>query len=177
MCEAATIVGGLGSAASFIGGTQNANAVAKHQRQIAARNSANARTAAKNAYYQSQVLELQEAAKAGAEISATAREATQARSTTVAAAAEAGISGNSLDAILDDFSAAQGRHNATVRLNQQYVAENAEIRRQDIRLGLDGRLINSTPSPVKRPNFAAAALGAFGTALEGSEGLQNLFGG
>lgn len=172
MCEPISIATAIGGVASFASGVSQANAVEKHQRQIAERNQQNADIAARNAYYQTQLSELQEAAAAGQQIAETAREVSQREATVIASAANSNISGASVDQILDDFAASQGRYNANVRLNQTFVKENAAIQRYEIQLGHDGRIVSSQPPVVRKPDFATAALTTLSNTYNESETLQ-----
>lgn len=172
MCDAIGIITGIGGAVSFASQTSSANSLEAHQKSISARNVANANIAARNSYYQSQAGELQQAAGAAQDITERSREAVLARSTVVASAANAGVSGNSVEAILDDFSAQEGRYNAAVRLNQIYAEEQGRADRESIRLGHDGRLVSAAPDPVQKPNFATAAFSTFTSVYNASPKLQ-----
>lgn len=100
-----------------------------------------------------------EAARAAQSIADVRREAEQAKGRVSAAAAEAGVAGASVDAVLDDFEAQEGRHVAAVLLNEQAARANIQRRKQGARIGASGKLASATP--VAGPSLMAAALGAF----------------
>lgn len=163
MCVPVAILGvGLslaGSAASY----GQAQAQYGYQQQISARNAQLARDSANQQYgaigenlYQSNV-------ETTTETQRIASEALLARSRVGAAAAEAGVSGNSVDALIGDFSRQEGNYISALDTQQRFRETQAHYEKMGVRTGLESRLVNS--APPQAPNLFGQALGAFTNAL------------
>lgn len=164
MCLALGLAaGGLSSALSF--GVQALGAVAgfaAQSQQAAAQNEyyeENRRQAIKaqvNEYAHQQNKILQENRSASAEIFETKIEAMKARSTANAAAGEAGVTGLSVQALLNDYYGREGR-----RVDS--LTQNYEMTRDNVRAEMDATQskaiarINSVQRAAK-PSFADAAV-------------------
>lgn len=159
-----------GSAASFAGQSAYASAVDRANKATAERNQDLARKSAANSYEAIGARVAEEEVRAGLEASKIASESLQARGRVSAAAVEAGVKGASLDALLADFERQEGQHLTAISLNEQFVREQSEREKVAQHIGLESRLVASTPPVVQRPNLLSSALGAFSNAL--STGLS-----
>jgi len=169
MCEPLTIaavgVSLAGAAANASSQSANAAAQNRHNAAMSLRNQETARQTARNQYDALGARIEQERVRTGEESKKISREAMEARSRVVASAAEAGVAGGSLDALLEDFERQEGEYQALLDLNLEFTEDQAERDKEAARIGLEGRLLSSTPNRIQGPNMLGAALGAFSTAL------------
>ncbi len=111
---------------------------------------------------------LQEGEYASGEEQRNAIEAAEARGTARVAAGEAGVSGLSVNALLDDFRAQEARYSYGTRRNLGISTENIEADMIGARATAQGRS-NSIPrlakEPINRPGYLGAALRIGGDAL------------
>lgn len=160
MCEATTIaaaavaaVSAAGTGASYSAQHQKAKAQANHQRKVAE----GTNTAANRAYLQ-QVSQEQGASKQ--KLSAAQREARQAQSAARVSAGEAGVSGLSIDALLDDFNRQRRTQASAIQKNYQWASQGHQATAQ-------GRIAQSRPGPTAFPSALAAGLQIGGSAMQG----------
>jgi len=106
--------------------------------------------------------------KAGSDQQGIKQDSLSARGRVAAAAAEAGVGGNSYNALIESFRRQEGEFISASEQNEKFVQTQAEYEKRGIRLGYEARLINSA-SP-QRPNLWGEALGAFSSAF--NTGLQ-----
>lgn len=154
-----------GSAANYAQQSGQADAQNARNQEVAARNQKLARETTKIQYISLDERIEQERTKAAFEASSIARDSVQARSRVSAAAVEAGVKGASLDALLADFERQEGEYLTQVKLSEAMQEEQIDREKQGIRLGLEGRLVSSTPDLVARPSLLGSALSAFGSSL------------
>jgi hypothetical protein len=161
MCVA--LISVVAAVASSLVGYAGQMANYKAQKQYYEENSKAAQVAATNRYASIQNRMLQERDASAQKLGESSLEGLKARSTARAAAADAGVSGLSVDALLQDLSAQEGRYEASVatnyQMNQQYLRGEMEAT-QDNAIAR----INSVPYPTK-PSFGAALVGAFSSGL------------
>lgn len=156
MCEPVTTALFIASAAST---AAQQSQQAKQQNKIAALNRENAVKSLGLEYQSLGAEERAEALRAAQSIAAVREEAMLARGRVGAAAAEAGVSGASVDAVLDDFTAQEGKHVTAVLQNERIATANIERRKKAAEIGTSGRLASSMD--VQGPNLLGLALGAF----------------
>ena len=178
MCEPATIslaLGGLAiitsaatGIASYVGQSQQANAQASYQAQLAqARNQEilqNAQLAQDSYLRQAQQVNLrqqQEDEKSSQDIQQTRLDAAQARATTRVATGEAGVSGLSVDNLLRDFYRQEDVFNESVRRNRQFSSQQSQEDMKGLQAEAQSRIASVRPylpEPVVRPNLLGSAL-------------------
>jgi hypothetical protein len=162
MCVA--LISVVAAVASSLVGYAGQMANYKAQQQYYEQNAKAARVATVNRYASIQNRQLQEHDAAAQQVQQSKLEAMKARSTARTAAGEAGVTGLSVEALLQDLSAQEGRYEASVaqnyQMNQQYLRGEMEAT-QDQGIAR----INSVPYPTK-PSFGAALIGAFGSGIQ-----------
>lgn len=104
-----------------------------------------------------------EAERAAVAVADVARDASLARGNVTAAAADSGVSGASVDALLNDFSATEGRYMTAITLNEQLALANIERQKKSVEIGGSGKLNSSLN--IEKPNLmlglAQAATSAY----------------
>ncbi|WP_127702632.1 hypothetical protein [Sinorhizobium medicae] len=158
------------SAASAVVGYQAEQSQYEAQRQNYENNRIAANKAAVGQYATSQNKQLQEAKATSQELQNTNREALQARSTANVAAGEAGVTGLSVDALINDYYGQEGRYERTLSNNYQMQADYLRGEMEGVQAQAEGR-INSVDQGQK-PSFAGAAIRILGGGLDALGGLQ-----
>lgn len=98
-----------------------------------------------------------------------ARAGAAARSTARVAAGEAGVSGLSVNALLNDFMAEESRYRDSVATNLGYSKAQLESEMGGVRAQAQGRISSIQPymrSPVDTPNYFGGAMKIGGAALD-----------
>ena len=145
--------------------SRNAAAQQKHADAMAARNSENARANSRNQFAAINDRVFQDATRQGLAAEAVVKDSLAARGRVTAAAAEAGASGASVDQLLNDFSRQEGELIMRTEIANQFTEEQARIDLEATNIGLDSRLLASTPGVVDRPDLFAQSLSAFAGAF------------
>jgi hypothetical protein len=153
-------LGVVSTGASLIGQMQ----AQKAQNAMYEQNAKNATRNALNQYESVQRKMTQERAAALQDKQETALKATQARSTAVTAAGEANVSGLSLDALLGEYYAKQGRYNDSVDANLEATQQYLRGEMESVQTGAQNQ-INSVQRGTP-PNFLAAGIQLFGTGMD-----------
>lgn len=163
MCDIITIASiGLGIAQSAM---QYSAAQDQYDQQmeVQRQNAINASRAAENQYSNINVRAQQEDMARNQQQQQTNIEAAKSASTVEVAASEGGVSGLSVDAVLRDIYAQQGRNEAALDVNQRMSRDYLMGEKKSAEAGGQSQ-INSVPIPEK-PSFAPYLLNAFGTGL------------
>lgn len=84
--------------------------------------------------------------------------AMQARATATAAAGEAGVTGNSVDQLLADFSRTESLNAANLKTNQRYAEDQANREQQALRADARNRIVSNRPGPVNYPSTLGLGL-------------------
>lgn len=153
---------GLGimqSAVQYSAANAQYEAQMEHQRQ----NAINASRAAENQYSNINIRAQQEDAARVQQQQQTNIEAAQAASTVEVAAGAGGVSGLSVEHVLRDIYARQGRNEAALDVNQRMSRDYLMGEKRAAEAGGQSQ-INSVPIPEK-PSFAPFILNAFGSGL------------
>ncbi|WP_370006327.1 virion core protein, T7 gp14 family [Sinorhizobium fredii] len=158
------------SAASAVVGFQAEESQYEAQRQNYENNRIAANKAAVGQYAATQHRQLQEAKAASQELQNLNREALQQRSTAQVAAAEGGVTGLSVDALINDFYGQEGRHERTLSNNYQMQADYLRGEMEGVQAQTEGR-INSVEQPQK-PSFSGAAIRILSGGLDALGGYQ-----
>lgn len=111
--------------------------------------------------------------KQASERAATARriqdievDARQAEAVAVSRAAEAGVTGASLTAYLQEFARDKGEAIAFEQRNIHLQEAEAEIQRQSIQTRTEASILAAQPAPVEQPDFIGAAFNIAGAAAK-----------
>lgn len=171
MCEPATLslaISATSAIAGLAGSISSVNAQADYQRDLAIERQRqideNAELARKS--YEINTAQIDKATQqaqeaAGEKVFENRIDALKARSTASVAAGEAGVSGLSVQALLDDFSAQEGRFNSAVRRNLEGEQAQGESDKAAAQALAEGRIQSVTPfiaAPIESPDYFGAAL-------------------
>ena len=100
---------------------------------------------------------------AAEEISQVSRQSRRAQSTGAVSAGESGVTGKSVQAMLDDFERQELFYITNVQSNLKWKEENTSDQLEAIRMGTQGRIEQLQFMPAPRPSFLGAALRIGGT--------------
>lgn len=163
MCDIITIATvGLGIAQGVMG-YQAADAQYEAQMKMQQQTAINASRAAENQYSNIGIRAQQESAAASQQQQQTNIEAAQAAASVEVAAGEGGVTGLSVDHVLRDLYAQQGRSDSAMDANQRMSRGYLEGEMKAAEAGGQSQ-INSVPIPEK-PSFTPFLLNAFGSGL------------
>lgn len=101
---------------------------------------------------------------AAEEISQVSRQSRRAQATGAVSAGESGVTGKSVQAMLDDFERQELFYTTNVRSNLDWREENTADQLEAIRMGTQGRIEQLQFMPAQRPSFLGAALRIGGAA-------------
>lgn len=122
---------------------------------------------ANSQYRQLQDRQQQEADAAAQKVQEGNLQGAKARSTALVAAGEAGVSGLSVNNLINDFMAQEARYRNSVTTNLGYANQQVEAQKQGVYAEAQGRVNSVTPymkEPVAQPNYVGAALRVGGSA-------------
>ena len=163
MCDPATAMMVAGTAAQYYGQEQQAKSqdAFNSQRQALGTERAlqNYRLQTSQAYKRIQ----QEREATGQEIREVSRQSRRAQSTGAVSAGEAGVTGKSVDAMLDDFERQELMYQTDLKRNQEWKEENIADQLEAVRIGTQGHIEDLQFMPAQRPSFLGAALRIGGT--------------
>ena len=164
MCDPVSLAGLAIGAVSQVAGYMGAKNEASAQNQLAANNRIEANRAAADQYAATQNRMLQEQAAAGRDVEQADMTSAKARGTAQVTSGEAGISGMTVDSLIADYNAQQGKFERTT-------AQNLEMTQQQLRDNMDGvkaqttSRINSVQKAAK-PSFLPYAIGIASSGLD-----------
>lgn len=164
MCNPALIVGVALSAATSVVEYQGQVQAANAQNEAYRDNAKNANQAAVNQYADTQVRIQQEQEAAAEKKVETAREARAARATALVTAGEAGVSGLSVQGLLQEFSGREGSFNASVDRNLHLSEMQLKNQLKGIHAQTKDR-INSVQRATP-PSFLSAGLRIAGAGMD-----------
>lgn len=162
-----------GKAVNFAQESALASARQGHSEALSARNQQLARASSRNQFDAIGARVIEEAHSRGAAAMDLTRNAIQARARIAASAAEAGVSGGAVDAVLADFGRQEGTYLARNRLSQEFTRDQARRDLLGVNLGLNSRLLASTPDVIAGPNLLGSAVGAFSSAFSTALSVDN----
>lgn len=168
MCDltvAAMALSLASSAAGAASASANATAQRAFQAQMAARNQASANAAAVSQYASIERKMSEERMKAGIAAQKVTSDAIMARSRVQAAGVESGATGASIDALLGDFSRQEGELMGNIAATSSFMADQAAADTEGARMGLEGRLLASTPDYIPEQSPFATMLGGVASAF------------
>ncbi len=179
-CEPTTLMGAAltlsaaGTGISLVGQKQQADAQEEYQKQLAASNVESAQIESENV--RSQQAQANEQNSREAFNAALANR--KARATAKVAAGEAGVTGNSVDALMQEFQMEEGRYKEALFRQKALTDVSANQNIEAIRRGADANNL-SMNTPISQPNYLAAALNfganaaATGLAYRGTQTKTN----
>jgi hypothetical protein len=172
----ALLVGGLqiaGGMASYFAQSAYAKARQNLENQMAERNYDLARRTAIENYRSLDDRELQVGAKIAEQIREVTRQGQTLRGTASVAAASAGVTGRSVDEVLNQFEQRQLEYVNTAMQNKAFQRAQIESEKKGAQMTLEGRLLQSAPDLIQQPNFFASALGSFANAFSSAISVQS----
>ena len=160
MCDPMTmgIAAAAGQAVQFQAQQAQADAQRQHQENVYERNKQQAMEARNQKTQQEHLRQMQEREAAEADIVTQGREANQARARARVSAAEAGVTGQSVDQMLMDFDRQEGEYRTALSRNFQMSQQQSETRKEMYRNEQQSRTVNAQPDPISSPNLLAGAL-------------------
>tara|TARA_R100000808_G_scaffold1949_2_gene8186 strand:+ start:4872 stop:5486 length:615 start_codon:yes stop_codon:yes gene_type:complete len=158
MMQTMFAISALQSAVQFFGQQQQASAMADYQQRMYQQNKEIADQAAVDQYQGLGTRTYQEREAAALDIMNASRAAREAMSTARVSAGEAGVSGASADALLQDFERRQFEYTYGRSRSQDFREQAFEDQKKGIRSQQQGRVLSMLPKPVERPSFLGAAL-------------------
>ena len=158
MVQMMTALNAAQVAAQLIGQQQQASAMADYQQRMYQQNKEIADQAAVGKYQGLATRTYQEREAAALDIMNASRAAREAMATARVSAGEAGVSGASRDALLQDFERRQFEYTYGRQRSQDFSEQNLEEQKKGIRSQQQGRVLSMLPKPVERPSFLGAAL-------------------
>jgi hypothetical protein len=192
MCEPSTIaivasvasvaIAAAGTGVSLYAQSEQADAEANWQKRLAeARNqeiAENFKLAVASAENQNKALQqraVEEGEAATEEKMRNAREAAKAVATARVAAGEGGVSGTSVNALLNDFLSQEARYRHSVTTNLEYARDSIDFEQESNEIVAKGRAASIkpfAPSPIQQPNYLAGALKIAGSGLDAYAGYR-----
>jgi hypothetical protein len=174
------LVSGATAAYGVFAQQQGARATFEHQSRIHRLNRELALEDARNQYEQLSERETQERERTAANIDSIGREATRASGLARTAAGESGVTGASVGALEQDIRRQESRGTLAAQRSLTFNARQLEAQRRATRSQTQGRILQTTPDPVNRPDYFGAALRIGGDAYSayiGAGGTGGLIGG
>ena len=144
--------------AGFVGQQQQAAAMAEYQQQMYDQNKEIADESAKNQYQGLSTRTYQEREAMALDIRNASRAAHEAMGTARVSSGEAGVSGISTEALLQDFERRQYEYVYGRERSQQFREQDFESKKKAIAGQQQGRILAMTPKPVEEPSYIGAAL-------------------
>lgn len=155
-----SLVAGIGQA---VMGYQGAKAEYKAREQQYAANLENAKTATFDRFDSINNRVLQEEAAASQDLMETSIDALKARSSTRTAAVEGGVTGVSVDGIIGDMLAKEGRYQVNTAQNFEYQKD--YWRGEGAAASAQGQNQVNSVQRIAKPSFLPFAMQAFGSAV------------
>lgn len=154
----ASVASVAGTAVGYTTAQANAKAQRQYQDFIYEQNKAVTTASLVNQYAAINERQIEEQKKASQEISEVMRQAQQARATAYTSSLEGGVSGLSVDALLNDYARRESEF--ILRTQEQERAVTMQLQREKLGLGYDAysRIIGATPQPIQGPSALAAGL-------------------
>lgn len=171
----APILGMISSIGSAVVGYAAQQEQARQQNEYYARNARAAQMAAVNQYANEQNAIIQKRNAATQQVEETHISAMKARGTAWAAAGEAGVTGLSVDALIDDYYGREGRRVDSIDQNYEMDRDYMRAQMESTRAQAEQR-INSVRQ-ASEPSFADAAIRIVGSVASGIGGMAKMGGG
>lgn len=168
----APILGMISSIGSAVVGFAAQQKQADEQNAYYARNARAAQMAAVNQYANEQNAIIQKRNAAGQQVEETHISAMKARGTAWTAAGESGVTGLSVDALIDDYYGREGRRVDSIDQNYEMDRDYMRAQMESTRAQAEQR-INSVRQ-ASEPSFADAAIRIVGSVASGIGGMAKM---
>lgn len=160
------------TAAGYLGQSQQANANANYQNQMYAQTGKNALANYDQQTGVAGTRLIQQAAAMQQQGMDQNRQMMQAQGHAAAAAGEAGVAGNSVNALMNDFSSVASSNIDTLRTNQQYSVNQMGQDEKAMRANAQNQIAQAAPQPVQRPSLLGSLMEIAGGAYKAKDGLD-----
>lgn len=150
---------------NYLQESRNADAQRDYQRYLYGANAELANEAANSSFLQLARRELQEREQASKAIADVTNEATLARGGARVGAASAGVAGNSVKALLDDFRRQELDYQTVTQRNLHATELQLQEERKGVAGERQGRILSMLPQPVQKPSLLNSALRVGGQAF------------
>jgi hypothetical protein len=164
MCDPVSLAGFAIGAASQVTSFMGAKQEAATQNKLAENNRIEANRAATDQYASIQERMLQEKAAAGRELENAQTTTAKARGTAQVTSGEAGITGITVDSLIADYNAQQGKFERTNEQNLGATQNQLRDQLTSVKAQTEGR-INSVQKAAK-PSFLPYAIGIAGSGVD-----------
>lgn len=162
MCDPVSIASFSLAAAGTVAQHQQAKGQAKIQTKMAEMNAVNAREAAVRSYSDMQIRQGQEISAAGDAIRNRRMQEMREQSTARAAAADSGVSGFSVDALINEISGVSSKDVSTITQNRDWSVDQMSRQMEGIQSQAEGRANSIAPGIKPNPWATAFKIGAAG---------------
>jgi hypothetical protein len=156
MCIPAAAIGIGATVAQTLSGYIGAGQADAANEEAYKRASALANEQAAGDYFQLTLRQATEASAAAARIQEIEDESREGMATAVARAAEAGVSGNTVQAVANEFVADQGRAVAMELRNKHLIEAQLQAEKEAVHSRTKAAIFGARPSPAKRPDLLGA---------------------
>ena len=163
MCNPVAAAIGLGVAQAGMQ-IQGQRQMAKTQAEVQRRASAAERQRYLHEVSSMRIQQGQEQVAAAQKMSESARKAMEARATARVSAAESGVAGLSVDALINDLTRKEAEYSFNVQQQIQMSDVNRQLQLRDAGLGFTNNMLRIN-KPIEQPNYLGAALSGAQTGL------------
>ena len=147
---------------SHVAQQQQASAQAQYQQQMYDMNKEIADQALASQYIGISRRQIEEQKKAAQEMQAISSQAAQARAIAGASAAESGVSGLSIDMLMNDYYRREYNYMTATQDQLRGTMFQLEQAKEGARSEYQGRVMSMTPQPVQYPSILATGIGVAG---------------
>lgn len=161
MCSPTALVGGAAIGIDAIGSyynnrreRANQQAAQAYQDLIFQENARVATEAARISFSQIQRRIIQEDQATTRTLNEAARRAREVRASATVAAAEGGVGGGSIDALLNDYLLREGEFRSATLTNARMRNQQLALASEEVQANLQGRILSRLPQPVPGPDNA-----------------------
>lgn len=174
LAVASTAVSIGSTVASYAAQSQAANAQAKFQNKQYSQNAEIAKANYLRGLGQLSLRLQQSRAADATDALQNALAASSARGSTAAQAAERGVDGNSVMALMNEYTAIEAFNRNVISTNADWQERQAYEEALALEAQAKGQIASATPAPVQRPNLFAAGLTIGGDLLTGTNRLMQM---
>lgn len=147
---------------SHVAQQQQANAMEEHQRRMYEVNKEIADRALVSQYTSLTKRQAEEQEKAAQEMQTISRQARMARSTATVSAAESGVSGLSVDNLMNDYFRKEFDFMTASQQQLRGTLFQLDLGKEQAKAEYQGRVMSMTPQPVNQPSALATGISVFG---------------
>lgn len=162
-----TVVSMAGQIGSTISGMLGASSAEKANRKAFREAERLAHEQATQAYFDLSLREATEAEAAASQTQEVIREAEAARAVAAVRAAEGGVSGRSVEALMQEFEMDEGRTIHQIQRNAHLSRVSLENQKRSVETRTEAAVLAARPQAVRQPDFLSAAFNVASTAIDG----------